>query len=80
MLLFGAIQILFSQIPNFHDMEWLSVIAAIMSFAYTFIGMALSFANVIGIFTCLYRFCDIICSCKTVLDCIENSEEYIGLA
>ncbi|CAI9088989.1 OLC1v1023466C1 [Oldenlandia corymbosa var. corymbosa] len=48
MLLFGAVQILFSQIPNFHEMEWLSVIAAIMSFAYTFIGMGLGAAKVIG--------------------------------
>lgn len=48
MLLFGAVEVVFSQIPNFHDMDWLSVIAAIMSFAYTFIGMALGFAKVIG--------------------------------
>lgn len=48
MLLFGAIQVLFSQIPNFHHMEWLSIFAAIMSFAYTFTGMALGFAKVIG--------------------------------
>lgn len=47
-LLFGVIQILFSQIPNFHEMEWLSIVAAIMSFAYTFIGAALGLAKVIG--------------------------------
>ncbi|TXG68041.1 hypothetical protein EZV62_009316 [Acer yangbiense] len=47
MLLFGAVQIVMSQIPNFHDMEWLSVIAAIMSFTYSFIGFGLGFAKVI---------------------------------
>ncbi|KAI9185859.1 hypothetical protein LWI28_011356 [Acer negundo] len=47
MLLFGAVQIVMSQIPNFHNMEWLSVIAAIMSFTYSFIGFGLGFAKVI---------------------------------
>ncbi|KAK6141261.1 hypothetical protein DH2020_024996 [Rehmannia glutinosa] len=47
MLLFGAVQVVFSQIPDFHNMEWLSIIAAVMSFAYTFIGLALGFAKVL---------------------------------
>ncbi|TXG68038.1 hypothetical protein EZV62_009313 [Acer yangbiense] len=47
MLLFGAVQIVMSQIPNFHNMEWLSVIAAIMSFTYSSIGFGLGFAKVI---------------------------------
>ncbi|XP_015881606.1 probable amino acid permease 7 isoform X2 [Ziziphus jujuba] len=47
MLLFGGIQIVVSQIPDFHNMEWLSVVAAIMSFAYSFIGLGLGFAKVI---------------------------------
>ncbi|KAL3848673.1 hypothetical protein ACJIZ3_010555 [Penstemon smallii] len=47
-LLFGAVQLVFSQIPDFHNMEWLSIIAAIMSFGYTFIGLALGFAKVLG--------------------------------
>ncbi|PON47223.1 Amino acid transporter, transmembrane domain containing protein [Parasponia andersonii] len=47
MLLFGALQILVSQIPDFHNMAWLSVIAAIMSFAYSFIGFGLGFTKVI---------------------------------
>lgn len=57
MLLFGGIQIVVSQIPDFHNMEWLSVVAAIMSFAYSFIGLGLGFAKVIGKnfrFCCLY--------------------------
>eukprot|EP00262_Sarcandra_glabra_P021393 TRINITY_DN9035_c0_g1_i1.p1 TRINITY_DN9035_c0_g1~~TRINITY_DN9035_c0_g1_i1.p1 ORF type:complete len:436 (+),score=43.60 TRINITY_DN9035_c0_g1_i1:110-1309(+) len=47
MLLFGAIQILCSQIPNFHEMEWLSIVAAVMSFSYSSIGFALGMAKVI---------------------------------
>ncbi|KAL1307252.1 hypothetical protein HN51_049226 [Arachis hypogaea] len=46
MLIFGAIQVVLSQIPNFHNIEWLSVVAAIMSFAYSFIGMALSILQI----------------------------------
>ncbi|KAK7277009.1 hypothetical protein RIF29_18158 [Crotalaria pallida] len=42
MLLFGVIQIVLSQIPNFHNIKWLSVVAAIMSFAYSSIGVGLS--------------------------------------
>lgn len=48
MLMFGAVQLVFSQIPDFHDMEWVSIIAAIMSFAYASIGVVLGFAKVIG--------------------------------
>ncbi|CAA0808746.1 Probable amino acid permease 7 [Striga hermonthica] len=47
MLLFGAVQVVFSQIPDLHNLQWLSIIAAIMSFAYTFIGLALGFAKVL---------------------------------
>ncbi|KAJ6802920.1 putative amino acid permease 7 [Iris pallida] len=48
MILFGGVQILLSQIPDFHNMEWLSVLAAVMSFCYSFIGFGLGFAKVIG--------------------------------
>lgn len=48
MLLFGAVQLVMSQIPNFHNIEWLSVVAAIMSFTYSFIGLGLAIAKVIG--------------------------------
>ncbi|KAG6384010.1 hypothetical protein SASPL_156192 [Salvia splendens] len=47
-LLFGAVQLVFSQIPDFHNMEALSIMAAVMSFAYTFIGLGLGVAKVIG--------------------------------
>lgn len=57
MLLFGLIQIVMSQIPNFHNMEWLSVVAAIMSFSYSSIGLGLGFAQVIGRTVNLPSFC-----------------------
>ncbi|PIA44426.1 hypothetical protein AQUCO_01700194v1 [Aquilegia coerulea] len=47
MLIFGAVQILLSQIPNFHDMEWLSIVAAIMSFLYSSIGFGLGLTKVL---------------------------------
>ncbi|KAK4278220.1 hypothetical protein QN277_016094 [Acacia crassicarpa] len=48
MMIFGIIQIVLSQIPNFHNIEWLSIVAAIMSFTYAFIGMGLAVAQIIG--------------------------------
>ncbi|KAK6133061.1 hypothetical protein DH2020_033216 [Rehmannia glutinosa] len=48
MLLFGVVQIFMSQIPDFHSMDWLSVVAAIMSFTYSSIGLGLGAAKVIG--------------------------------
>jgi hypothetical protein len=47
MLMFGGMQLLLSFIPDFHDMAWLSVVAAIMSFSYAFIGLGLGLANTI---------------------------------
>ncbi|KAI4307797.1 hypothetical protein L6164_030941 [Bauhinia variegata] len=48
MLVFGVVQLFLSQIPNFHNIDWLSVIAAIMSLFYSFIGMGLAIAQVVG--------------------------------
>ncbi|KAJ8640133.1 hypothetical protein MRB53_016827 [Persea americana] len=48
MILFGGIQLACSQIPNFHEMEWLSFVAAIMSFSYSSIGFGLGLATVIA--------------------------------
>ncbi|KAG2667891.1 hypothetical protein I3760_15G135300 [Carya illinoinensis] len=42
MIIFACIQIVLSQIPNFHKLSWLSILAAIMSFAYSSIGLGLS--------------------------------------
>lgn len=54
MLAFGGIQIVMSQIPDFHNLAWVSIVAAIMSFSYAFIGLALGFAEVIGMWVLLY--------------------------
>lgn len=48
MIMFGLVQVVVSQIPNFHDMAWLSILAAIMSFCYASIGFILGFAKVVG--------------------------------
>ncbi|XP_019194331.1 PREDICTED: probable amino acid permease 7 [Ipomoea nil] len=47
MLVFGIAQIFASQIPDFHNMAWLSIVAALMSFGYASIGLGLGFATVI---------------------------------
>ncbi|KAL2475942.1 putative amino acid permease 7 [Abeliophyllum distichum] len=47
MLAFGIIQTIASQIPDFRNTIWLSVIAAIMSFTYSIIGSALGLTQVI---------------------------------
>lgn len=43
----GVVEIFLSQIPNFHEISWLSIIAAATSFGYAFIGVGLSLATVI---------------------------------
>ncbi|XP_058783941.1 probable amino acid permease 7 [Vicia villosa] len=47
MLLFGLVQIAMSLIPDLHNMTWVSVAAALMSFSYSFIGLGLGIATVI---------------------------------
>ncbi|KAI9187053.1 hypothetical protein LWI28_023820 [Acer negundo] len=47
MLIFGLAQIVLSQAPDFHNIQWLSVVAAIMSFFYSFVGFSLGVAQVI---------------------------------
>ncbi|KAL8494708.1 hypothetical protein ACS0TY_025512 [Phlomoides rotata] len=48
MAIFAVIQIILSQIPNFHELSWLSIVAAVMSFAYSIIGLGLSVAKLAG--------------------------------
>ncbi|MED6217941.1 Amino acid permease 6 [Stylosanthes scabra] len=48
MIAFACIQIILSQIPNFHKLSFLSIVAAVMSFAYSSIGLGLSIAKVAG--------------------------------
>ncbi|CAN6679364.1 unnamed protein product [Malus baccata var. baccata] len=46
MLAFGIPEIILSQIPNFDKLSWLSIVAAVMSFTYSGIGLALGVAKV----------------------------------
>ncbi|XP_020596680.1 amino acid permease 3-like [Phalaenopsis equestris] len=48
MISFGVIQILFSQLPDFHNLWWLSMLAAIMSFTYSLIGVGLALAQTVS--------------------------------
>ncbi|KAK4284449.1 hypothetical protein QN277_001281 [Acacia crassicarpa] len=48
MIIFGIAQIILSQIPDFHNLSWLSIVAALMSMGYAFIAVGLSIAKVAG--------------------------------
>lgn len=48
MLGFGATELIFSQIPNFDKMSWLSIVAAVMSISYSGIGLGLGIAKAAG--------------------------------
>ena len=49
MIGFGITQIIFSQIPDFDQLWWLSIVAAVMSFTYSTIGLGLGIAQVAGL-------------------------------
>eukprot|EP00253_Pinus_taeda_P031625 PITA_31625 len=46
MIAFGVVEILLSQIPDFDQIWWLSILAAVMSFTYSTIGLGLGIAKV----------------------------------
>uniref|UniRef100_A0A5B7AM45 Putative amino acid permease 3 n=1 Tax=Davidia involucrata TaxID=16924 RepID=A0A5B7AM45_DAVIN len=46
MIMFGVAEIIFSQIPDFDQIWWLSIVAAVMSFTYSTIGLALGIGKV----------------------------------
>lgn len=48
MIMFGICEIIFSQIPDFDQVWWLSIVAAIMSFTYSTIGLGLGIGKVAG--------------------------------
>ncbi|KAG8082488.1 hypothetical protein GUJ93_ZPchr0014g46934 [Zizania palustris] len=48
MLIYGALQIVFSQIPDMDKIGWLSIVASVMSFSYSAIGISLGVAQVIS--------------------------------
>ncbi|MED6149714.1 Amino acid permease 3 [Stylosanthes scabra] len=43
---FGIIQLGFSQIPDFHNISWLSLLAAVMSLGYSLIGLILGIVKI----------------------------------
>ena len=53
MILFGVFQIVGSQIPDLDRVWWMSIVAAIMSFGYSLIGLGLSIAATAGAQTLL---------------------------
>ncbi|KAH9757137.1 Amino acid permease 3 [Citrus sinensis] len=46
MIAFGIVEIVLSQIPDFDQLWWLSIVAAVMSFTYSTIGLGLGIAKV----------------------------------
>ncbi|KAF3775372.1 Amino acid permease 2 [Nymphaea thermarum] len=48
MIMFGASEIVLSQIPDFDQLWWLSIVAAVMSFTYSSVGLALGIGKVVG--------------------------------
>lgn len=48
MIAFGVVEIILSQIPDFDQIWWLSIVAAVMSFTYSTIGLGLGIAKVAG--------------------------------
>ncbi|XP_031504868.1 amino acid permease 3-like [Nymphaea colorata] len=47
MIMFGASEIVLSQIPDFDQLWWLSIVAAVMSFTYSSVGLALGIGKVV---------------------------------
>ncbi|PKA64748.1 Amino acid permease 3 [Apostasia shenzhenica] len=47
MIIFGLTEIVLSQIPDFDQLWWLSILAAVMSFTYSSIGLGLGIAQVV---------------------------------
>ncbi|KAJ3679921.1 hypothetical protein LUZ60_016199 [Juncus effusus] len=45
MIMFGVVEIIFSQIPDFDQVWWLSILAAVMSFTYSIVGLSLGIAE-----------------------------------
>nr|CAB3463235.1 unnamed protein product [Digitaria exilis] len=48
MIAFGVLQLVFSQIPNFDQIKWLSIVASAMSFTYSGIGLGLAVAQTVS--------------------------------
>ena len=50
MITFGIIEGFFSQITDFDQVWWLSIVAAIVSFTYSSVGLGLGLGKVAGIY------------------------------
>ncbi|KAL6868241.1 hypothetical protein ACP4OV_015086 [Aristida adscensionis] len=48
MIVFGVVEVVFSQIPDFDQIWWLSIVAAVMSFTYSTIGLGLGIAQTVA--------------------------------
>jgi len=48
MISFGIVEMIFSQIPDFDQLWWLSIVAAVMSVTYSTIGLGMGIGKVIG--------------------------------
>lgn len=48
MIMFGASEIILSRILDFDQLWWLSNVAAVMSFTYSSVGLALGIGKVVG--------------------------------
>ncbi|XP_010920126.1 amino acid permease 4 [Elaeis guineensis] len=46
MIIFGIMEVIFSQIPDFDQIWWLSIVAAVMSFTYSTVGLSLGIGKV----------------------------------
>ncbi|KAJ8765034.1 hypothetical protein K2173_010510 [Erythroxylum novogranatense] len=46
MIAFGITEVIFSQIPDFDQVWWLSIVAAVMSFTYSTVGLGLGIGKV----------------------------------
>ncbi|KAG9442702.1 hypothetical protein H6P81_018556 [Aristolochia fimbriata] len=46
MIMFGITEVIFSQIPDFDLVWWLSIVAALLSFTYSSVGLSLGIAQV----------------------------------
>ena len=53
MLIFGAFQIVLSQVPNLNELWLVSMVAAIMAFAYSLIGFGLAIGKTSGMLAAL---------------------------
>ncbi|KAM3324068.1 hypothetical protein P3S67_005219 [Capsicum chacoense] len=47
MIMFGVVEIILSQIPDFDQISRHSIVAAVMSFTYSTIGLGLGVAQVV---------------------------------